>query len=383
MKKKDNILKEAIELANRTKTWADFSNALFDPFDGELIHAFPTQADREAFQKTEEYKKIRALLEQKMGETGLVEGATPKKSGKFVVRLPRSLHAALEREAELEGSSLNQLVVTKLAVQLDNLAGEKTEKILQAFLEVRDAYSADKVIADPELDRKFLRRCRELGLAGTDFELNWKLLSERKGSNMSGLSGIIKTRRYSLGKVIDEFEYASELAVRYMQQSKNVSLDQIICDPELAEEFDSYAGRISPGFSPLEYMWAALGLRKAGRLGKKVSEFEKISKLEHFGKVTSLELAQIPDVSGLYLFSSGDKPVFANHTDNLRHRLDRHIQVSSSGLPSWLWDAKKEPLEIGVTPLPGVSRSLRQAMELLLVREWKPVLNFPRKIEAA
>ena len=67
---------------------------------------------------TKEYEEIRALLRRKMDETGLVAGATPKKSGKFVVRLPRSLHAALEREAETEGTSLNQLVVTKLAVQL-------------------------------------------------------------------------------------------------------------------------------------------------------------------------------------------------------------------------------------------------------------------------
>jgi len=39
-------------------------------------------------------------------------------SGKFVVRLPRSLHAALIAEAEREGVSLNQLCVAKLAVQL-------------------------------------------------------------------------------------------------------------------------------------------------------------------------------------------------------------------------------------------------------------------------
>jgi len=383
MDKKKYILEKAIELASETKTWADFSNALFDPFDGELVHAFPTQEARETFRKTKEYKQIRALLEQKMNETGVVKGATPKKSGKFVVRLPRSLHGALEKEAELEGTSLNQLVVTKLAVQLDNLTGEKSQKIMQAFLEVRDAYSADKVIADPELNLKFLRRCRELGLAGTDFELNWKLMSERKSSKMSGLSDIIKTRRYSVGRVIDEFEYASELAVRYMQQSKNVSLDQIICDPELAEEFDGYARRISPGFSPLEYRWAAFALRKAGRLGKEAAEIENMGELEPFGKVASLKLAKVPDVSGLYLLSSGEKPVFASHTDNLRHRLERHIEISSSGLPRWLWDTRKAPLEVGVAPLPGISRSLRQAMELLLVREWKPVLNFPRKNKAA
>ena len=39
-------------------------------------------------------------------------------SGKFNVRVPKSLHAALATEAEAEGVSLNQLVVAKLARHL-------------------------------------------------------------------------------------------------------------------------------------------------------------------------------------------------------------------------------------------------------------------------
>ena len=38
-----------------------------------------------------------------------------------MVRLPISLHAALEREAAAEGVSLNQLVVAKLAAQLSSV----------------------------------------------------------------------------------------------------------------------------------------------------------------------------------------------------------------------------------------------------------------------
>jgi antitoxin HicB len=36
-------------------------------------------------------------------------------SGKFVVRIPKSLHAKLAREAEIEGVSLNQLALYKLS----------------------------------------------------------------------------------------------------------------------------------------------------------------------------------------------------------------------------------------------------------------------------
>jgi predicted HicB family RNase H-like nuclease len=39
-------------------------------------------------------------------------------NGKIAVRVPRSIHAALLAESKAEGVSLNQLIVSKLAVQL-------------------------------------------------------------------------------------------------------------------------------------------------------------------------------------------------------------------------------------------------------------------------
>jgi len=375
MDKKSAILERAIEIARKATTWADFSNALFDPFDGELVRTFPTQEDRQTFRTTKEFKEIRALLQQKMNQIGLVRGAVPTKSGKFVVRLPRSLHAALEAEAESEGTSLNQLVVTKLAVQLDSLAGGRLASIIQAFGEVRDGCSVDRVIADPQLDRRFLRRCRELGLAGVDYDLNWTLMNERKRGNLSHLP---KTKRYTV-KNIDEFEYASELAVRFLQEHKGVSLDRIICDPELVEEFDRYAAMLSPGFSPLEYRWGALRIRKAGRLGGKAENAGMIPQLDRLGRAASFRLGKVSAVGGLYLFSSKDERVYLGQTDNLRHRFERHMEVSASrGLPDWLWNTKKKPLQISVAELPGVSRSNRQKMEISLIKRWQPLLNLTR-----
>ncbi len=120
--KESRILESAKDIASSVETWADLSNALFNPVDGLLTKAYPTREEREAFMKTEAYAAIRKLRETAIRETGLIEGATPKKkSGRFMVRLPKSLHAALEREAKEEGVSLNQLVVTKLAVQMSHL----------------------------------------------------------------------------------------------------------------------------------------------------------------------------------------------------------------------------------------------------------------------
>jgi hypothetical protein len=79
MAKAAELLKLAERTAQTAKTWADLSNALFDPLRGLLAKAYPTRAEREAFVKTEEYRQIRQLLADAIEREGLVDGATPRK----------------------------------------------------------------------------------------------------------------------------------------------------------------------------------------------------------------------------------------------------------------------------------------------------------------
>jgi hypothetical protein len=117
------VLHEARKLAGRVESWAHFSNALFDPGDGIVAKVFPSAEERRAFLKSPEYREVDRLLAGLMQRFGVADGATPKKSGKFVIRLPKTLHFALEREATQEGVSLNQLVVAKLAISLFAIGG--------------------------------------------------------------------------------------------------------------------------------------------------------------------------------------------------------------------------------------------------------------------
>jgi predicted HicB family RNase H-like nuclease len=126
MSKATSLLESANRIAQTVETWADLSNALFDPETGLISRAFPTRKERAEFLKSPEYRKIRELIDAAVQRSGLVEGATPRKSGKFVVRLPKSLHAALDHEAKLEGVSLNQLVVAKLAAQMSEIVAART-----------------------------------------------------------------------------------------------------------------------------------------------------------------------------------------------------------------------------------------------------------------
>jgi hypothetical protein len=98
-------------------TWVEANNAVYGP-GGPFVRLFPSAKDRTAFAKTDVSRRIDELID------GLPEPPIgPQRrdySGKFNVRVPKTLHAALASEAEAEGVSLNQLVVAKLAMHLQS-----------------------------------------------------------------------------------------------------------------------------------------------------------------------------------------------------------------------------------------------------------------------
>ena len=110
------LLKLARKLARTSGlTWVEANNAIYGP-RGLFARLFASSKDRAAFAKTKESREIDRLIDS------LPEpSAAPQRreySGKFNVRVPKSIHAALASEAEAEGVSLNQLVVAKLALHL-------------------------------------------------------------------------------------------------------------------------------------------------------------------------------------------------------------------------------------------------------------------------
>ena len=109
------LLDFARSLQDSGLTWVEANNSIYGP-GGRFVTLFPTKSDRMAFARTAESRQLDELIDN-LPEPD-VRSSREEYSGKFVVRVPKSLHAALAAEAEIEGVSLNQLVVVKLAVQL-------------------------------------------------------------------------------------------------------------------------------------------------------------------------------------------------------------------------------------------------------------------------
>jgi hypothetical protein len=110
----ENARKQALRAAQKLRdegaTWTRAQNLLFGP-QGEISRLFPTEPERAAFLKSPESAKVAEIVSSLSRER-------PQPSGRILVRLPKSVHAALLAEAEREGTSLNQLIVAKLCVDL-------------------------------------------------------------------------------------------------------------------------------------------------------------------------------------------------------------------------------------------------------------------------
>ena len=244
--------------------------------------------------------------------------------------------------------------------------------VKRAFLKVRVDFSADRVIADPALNPAFIAACRDEGLGQSACDINRCLLNMRKASALPGL----KSRRTTFPDQ-DGYIFASEIAIRFLERRDGVTLDQVICDPTLAKEFDQIAARVAPGYTPLQYRWAALGLRKTRGLQPEPLGHVVGAEMIETWLVAELRIDQVPAKQGLYLFFDSSTTLYVGETTNLAKRIAKHLDHSDNrGLAHWLWEHKSADLHVEYHVLPADTKSrVRKAMETELIRSRDPVFN--------
>jgi len=140
----------------------------------------------------------------------------------------------------------------------DDVSRKYEKAVIQAYGLVRQGYSSDRVLADPQINAAYIKACRDLGLDDDTFHLNLALIGLRKHNKLKAKS--LRSRVPDLWR----YAVASEIAARAIFYQYGASVDTLLAHPKLAREFDALAGSITPGFSSFQYRWAALNVRKKG-----------------------------------------------------------------------------------------------------------------------
>ena len=267
---------------------------------------------------------------------------------------------------------------------LDNLdVGTESDAIIEAFAKSNRGYSVDRVIADPLLNEDFQLQCDRRDVPGTPAERNRFLFRIRKSGKLKKAQIETNKRTILTWDEMDPFLFASEIAWRRTSELyAGASLDEILCDPRLAEKFDELAKSYAEGFSVLEYRWAALKLRKEGAKGR-----ERASRMTPKGlglkkfkdkdlqPLSKFDLAGLSPQPGVYAICGAKSNfLYAGETSNLQARLG--LQLSDSARRNWpssLQDQSK--LQLAIFPLKTISDA-RLARQSRLLKWHRPAWNF-------
>jgi site-specific DNA-methyltransferase (adenine-specific) len=229
------------------------------------------------------------------------------------------------------------------------------------------------VLADPELSSLLTTKCREAGLSGNPKDWYRLLMRLRKAGKLVRLQ--TRKRTEFSWPDYDKFLFASEIA--WSELREYGTLDDILCDPELAIRFDGTARRLAPGFTSLEYRWGALTLRKMSSKTRARSElFATLSLAEFHSKQLLRSWTAEKDIlssPGLYLVTGRSRQkIYVGGTLNLRNRLS--TQFADGQLDEWetRWGAKS----ISLLRKPEVTDPIELlSMQRRLIELERPSLN--------
>jgi site-specific DNA-methyltransferase (adenine-specific) len=244
--------------------------------------------------------------------------------------------------------------------------------IIEAFFAVREGYSSDRVIADHELNERFVEACRRLGLPGTVRDWNHQLLNLRKAK---GFSGLPRSRRSRLSQEeIDKYSYACEIGLEHLR-NYGKTLDEVLCDPSEAAQFDRYVRlMVAEDISSFKIRWIALYIRKRAHdypaAKRRLETFVQLPNQRQF--LASLDWSAVPQQRGLYWLRGPDKHLYVGKALNLRQRFEVQLKATHFDF----WETDRHDLEIRYHLLPGANDTCLKGNQAWWIAKWSPVGNF-------
>jgi len=252
------------------------------------------------------------------------------------------------------------------------------EVVRAAFLEVHRGRSTEDVVIDDRLNEQFLALCLGSAPGISKLDLNQTLFNLRKSATLGPVvTAPVERKRH------DSYAHAAEIAARHVEDKYEVTIDHVLCDPDLRREFDSVALQITPNVDTYLLRKAALGLRKKRKLRpeliKRVADWGSVVE-KHAAADLLEDLDLIPRKPGVYLFFDTTGYLYIGEASNLRTRVAGHLDHSDrKALARYLWEKGHADLQVELHSFDRESKGNRagprRAYESSLIRSRNPRFN--------
>ena len=247
---------------------------------------------------------------------------------------------------------------------------EKTESaVIKAYKEAGGGFPADHILCDPKVNAEFIKKCLEQGIGGNAAVWNHYMLHLRKAGKLPRST---KKASQVTPDEMNRIGFASEVAWRLLAIDYRKTLDEILCSPEFASEFDRLASEFGPmneDVKPVDFRRVAVSIRKRTKNARKsaaenfsqwMKRNKKLKRIDINGSLSKLECP------GVMMLCTEDVGFYASETRNMRERVD---ELMSN--PNW---KSLEPESIAFVPNEDNLSSLYALKSALVCRE-SPLLN--------
>jgi hypothetical protein len=125
---------------------------------------------------------------------------------------------------------------------------------------------------------------------------------------------------------MDSYSFAAEIAMRFMELDYGLTLDDVLCRPEVAQEFDGISRQFCPGYTPFEYRWAAMAIRKRSSQSRTLARREfsswserrkSLPRSKPMKELCSTKYAR----PGVYIVQNERHPLYVGETFNVKERI--------------------------------------------------------------
>jgi site-specific DNA-methyltransferase (adenine-specific) len=243
-------------------------------------------------------------------------------------------------------------------------AAEIDRGIIDSYKKTHKGLSVDHIVADPELNARFLEACKKIGVPGFPAQWNQGLMRIRKSGKLPHSKKRDRVRTFH---EMDAYSFAAEVAMHQLSLEIGETLDGLLCNPDLAGQFDELAAAYAPGHSPFEYRWAALSLRKRAKEAKRLAESDYCEWLRRpLPRSKNLRGRKWADSNGpgvYVLHAAGKQRLYVGETFDLVGRIERIMQI-----PAW-----QRLHATGVTILPDGGKAF--GLQSALIHRLRPMMN--------
>ena len=215
------------------------------------------------------------------------------------------------------------------------------------------------------MNERFVKACKRSGIPGNAFVWNRLLLRIRKKGSLPKAR---RSQRRLTFEMMDSYSFGGEIAMQLLGLDYGMKLDDILCHPSVADDFDRIAAMFAPGHSSFEYRWAALAIRKRATKSKLLAKqrFAKWLKKKLPGSIplsecTSRKFA----VPCVYVLAGAIQSLYVGETTNFRDRVEQILKSES-----WI-----NLGSASVTFVRTPEHQLQHGLQSMLIHRTQPLLN--------